>query len=68
MLILLVTRDFPSETGVPQARLFALARTWAADGDRVTVLTSMPNHTTGIVPPGTEAIRRREARDGYLIL
>jgi glycosyltransferase involved in cell wall biosynthesis len=67
--ILLVTHYFPPETGAPQARLSALARTWAADGDRVTVLTGMPNHPTGIVPPGYRgAIRRRERRDGYRIL
>jgi glycosyltransferase involved in cell wall biosynthesis len=69
MRILLVTHYFPPETGAPQARLSALAATWAADGDRVTVLTGMPNHPTGIVPPGYRgALRRRERRDGYRIL
>ena len=32
--ILIVTHYFPPETGAPQARLSALAATWAADGDR----------------------------------
>jgi len=69
MRILLVTHYFPPETGAPQARLSALARTWAADGDTVTVLTGMPNHPTGVVQPGyRRAIRRREKRDGYRIL
>ncbi len=69
MRILLVTHYFPPETGAPQARLSALASTWAADGDAVTVLTGMPNHPTGVVPPEYRgAIRRRERRDGYRVL
>ncbi len=69
MRIIIVTHYFPPETGAPQARLSALAAAWAADGDDVTVLTGMPNHPTGVVPPeyrGT--IRRRERRDGYRVL
>ena len=69
MRILIVTHYFPPETGAPQARLSALAETWAADGDPVTVLTGMPNHPTGIVPDEyRRAIRRRETRDGYRVL
>ncbi|MGD0683597.1 MAG: glycosyltransferase family 4 protein [Streptosporangiaceae bacterium] len=35
----------------------------------MTVLTGMPNHPTGVVPPGYRgAIRRRERRDGYRVL
>ena len=69
MRILLVTHYFPPETGAPQARLSALARAWAADGDTVTVLTGMPNHPTGVIPPEyRRAIRRRELRDGYRVL
>ena len=69
MRILLVTHYFPPETGAPQARLSALASTWAADGDAVTVLTGMPNHPTGVLPPEYRgAIRRRERRDGYRVL
>ena len=69
MRILLVTHYFPPETGAPQARLSALARAWAADGDTVTVLTGMPNHPTGVIPPEyRRLIRRRELRDGYRVL
>ena len=69
MRILLVTHYFPPETGAPQARLSALAAIWAADGDAVTVLTGMPNHPTGVVPPEYRgAIRRRERRDGYRVV
>ena len=69
MRILIVTHYFPPETGAPQARLSALAATWAADGDEVTVLTGMPNHPTGVLPPEyRRAVRRRERRDGYRVL
>jgi len=35
----------------------------------VTVLTGMPNHPTGVIPPEYRgAIRRRERRDGYRVL
>jgi glycosyltransferase involved in cell wall biosynthesis len=67
--ILIVTHYFPPETGAPQARLSSLARTWAQDGDQVTVLTGMPNHPTGVVPPAYRgAIRRRERSDGYRVV
>ncbi len=69
MRTLIVTHYFPPETGAPQARLSALAATWAADGDTVTVLTGMPNHPTGVVPPAYRgAIRRREHLDGYQVI
>jgi hypothetical protein len=66
---LIVTHYFPPEIGAPQARLSELARTWARDGDRVTVLTGMPNHPTGVLPPEyRRAARRQEHRDGYRVL
>ena len=69
MRIIIVTHYFPPETGAPQARLSGLAAAWAAEGDEVTVLTGMPNHPTGVVPPEYRgAIRRRERRDGYQVL
>jgi len=67
--ILVVSHYFPPEAGAPQARLSALAATWAADGDAVTVLTGMPNHPTGILPPEyRRVIRRREKHDGYRVV
>jgi glycosyltransferase involved in cell wall biosynthesis len=67
--VLIVTHYFPPETGAPQARLSGLAATWAADGDDVTVLTGMPNHPTGVLPPSyRRAVRRREHRDGYRVI
>ena len=59
--ILMVTHYFPPEAGAPQARLSALAGAWACAGDEVTVLTGMPNHPTGVLPPEyRRAVRRRE--------
>jgi glycosyltransferase involved in cell wall biosynthesis len=67
--VLIVTHYFPPEAGAPQARLSALAAAWAADGDEVTVLTGMPNHPTGVLPPEYRgAVRRRERRDGYQVV
>jgi len=69
MRTLIVSHYFPPETGAPQARLSELAAHWAAGGDEVTVLTGMPSHPTGILPPEyRHAIRRRERRDGYAVL
>jgi glycosyltransferase involved in cell wall biosynthesis len=69
MRILVVSHYFPPEVGAPQVRLSTLARTWAADGDTVTVLTGMPNYPTGVVsPPYRGAIRRLERRDGYRVV
>ena len=69
MRILIVTHYFPPEIGAPQARLSELARAWSDAGDEVTVLTGMPNHPTGVVPP---AYRRRlrivEQVDGYRVV
>ena len=46
MRVLIVTHYFPPETGAPQARLSALAATWAADGDDVTVGTPLVSSAT----------------------
>jgi glycosyltransferase involved in cell wall biosynthesis len=69
MRVLIVTHYFPPETGAPQARLSALAATWATGGDDVTVLTGMPNHPTGVLPPSyRRAVLRRERADGYRVV
>jgi glycosyltransferase involved in cell wall biosynthesis len=64
-----VSHYFPPEIGAPQARLSDLARYWAGDGDQVTVLTGMPNHPTGVLPPEYKGrIRAEEHVDGYRVL
>jgi glycosyltransferase involved in cell wall biosynthesis len=67
--ILIVTHYFPPEAGAPQARLSALAATWASGGDSVTVLTGMPNYPNGVLPAEyRHAFRRREQLDGYRVV
>lgn len=51
MRILYVSCNFPPEPGAPAARVSELARAWQRDGHEVTVLTGMPNHPTGVIPP-----------------
>jgi glycosyltransferase involved in cell wall biosynthesis len=51
MHILYVSQYFPPEPGAPAARVSELARAWVQAGHQVTVLTGLPNHPTGIVPP-----------------
>ena len=69
MRVLIVTHYFPPEAGAPQARLSGLAAAWAAAGDAVSVLTGMPNHPTGVLPPAyRRAVFRRERADGYRVI
>jgi glycosyltransferase involved in cell wall biosynthesis len=69
MRIHLVSHYYPPEVGAPQARLSEMARRWAERGHAVTVLTGMPNHPTGVLPPDYRgAVVRREVRDGVRVL
>lgn len=69
MRMLIVSHYFPPEIGAPQARLSELARYWSAGGDRVTVLTGMPNHPTGRVHERYKGrIRMAEEVDGYKVI
>ena len=49
--IAIVSQYYPPEIGAPQARVLETARAFARRGHRVTVLTGLPNHPTGVVPP-----------------
>jgi colanic acid biosynthesis glycosyl transferase WcaI len=49
--IVYVSQYYPPEMGAPAARVSAFARRWAAMGHDVTVLTTFPNHPTGVIPP-----------------
>ena len=51
MKIVYVTQYYPPEMGAPAARVSAFARRWAKWGHDVTVLTTFPNHPTGVIPP-----------------
>jgi len=46
-----------------------LAKFWAEAGDDVTVLTGMPNHPTGVIPPEYRGkVRATESFDGYRVV
>ena len=51
MRILIACQYYPPEPGAPAARLSELARAWRGCGHDVWVVTQVPNHPTGIVPP-----------------
>ncbi len=69
MNILYVSQYYPPEMGAPAARVSALARRWAALGHRVTVLTTFPNHPTGVIPPDYRGhVRLEEDRDGVHVV
>ncbi len=50
MKIVYVSQYYPPEMGAPAARVSAFARRWAAMGHDVTVVTTFPNHPTGVIP------------------
>ena len=51
MHILYLSQYFPPEVGATQTRAYEMARGLVQAGHRVTVLTEVPNHPSGIVPP-----------------
>ena len=54
--------------GAPSARISELAREWVRQGHDVTVVTGLPNHPTGIVPPEYRGTWfRRESLDGITV-
>ncbi len=69
MNILYITQYYPPEMGAPAARVSALARRWAALGHQVTVLTTFPNHPTGVIPPEYRGhFRLEETDDGVHVV
>jgi glycosyltransferase involved in cell wall biosynthesis len=66
--IAFICQYFVPEIGAPSARVSELCREWARQGHDVTVVTGVPNHPTGIVPPEYRgAIFRRERLDGVTV-
>ena len=51
MKILYISQYFPPEMGAPSARVYEMSREWVRLGHDVTVLTTFPNHPTGVIPP-----------------
>ncbi len=56
MRIAFICQFFPPELGAPSARVSELARAWTAAGHEVTVVTGMPNHPTGVLPPAYRGV------------
>jgi glycosyltransferase involved in cell wall biosynthesis len=51
MRIAYLCQYFVPEIGAPSARISELSRAWTDLGQSVTVITGIPNHPTGVVPP-----------------
>ena len=51
MRILYLSQYFPPEVGATQTRAYEMARYLVSAGHHVTVLTEVPNHPSGIIPP-----------------
>lgn len=62
--ILFVTPYYPPEVGAPQTRISETAVRLVKLGHTVTILTTLPNYPSGIVPPEYQHGRRRREWDG----
>lgn len=51
MRVLYLSQYFPPEVGATQTRAFEMARHLVSAGHEVTMLTEVPNHPSGIIPP-----------------
>lgn len=51
MRILYLSQYFPPEIGATQTRAYEMARNLVRLGHHVTVVTEVPNHPSGIIPP-----------------
>ncbi len=51
MRILYLSQYFPPEVGATQTRAYEMARNLVLAGHQVTIITEVPNHPKGIIPP-----------------
>ena len=69
MRILLITDNFVPETNSPARRAYEHARLWVRGGNKVTVITSIPNFPTGKpLPPYQNRLWQREEMDGIEVV
>jgi glycosyltransferase involved in cell wall biosynthesis len=69
MRILYLSQYFPPEIGATQTRAHEMARGLVRAGHQVTLLTEVPNHPTGIVPPEYRGkLWERSELDGIEVL
>jgi glycosyltransferase involved in cell wall biosynthesis len=67
--ILYLSQYFPPEVGATQTRAYEMARYLAGQGHRVTMLTEVPNHPSGIIPPAYRGrLWERAPLDGIDVL
>jgi glycosyltransferase involved in cell wall biosynthesis len=51
MRILYLSQYFPPEAGATQSRAYDMAKSWTRLGHQITMVTEIPNHPSGIIPP-----------------
>ena len=51
MKLLYFTQYFPPEVGATQTRAWEMCRLLVENGHKVTVVTEVPNHPSGVIPP-----------------
>ncbi|MDQ3068419.1 MAG: glycosyltransferase family 4 protein [Acidobacteriota bacterium] len=66
MRIVYLCQYFPPEIGAPSARVGELSQAWAELGHDVCVITAMPNHPTGRVPPAYQGVMFVKERRGMV--
>jgi glycosyltransferase involved in cell wall biosynthesis len=69
MRILYFTQYFPPEVGATQTRAWEMSRYLAEQGHRVTVVTEVPNHPSGIIAPAYRGkLMRRSLESGIDVM
>lgn len=69
MKIAYLCHYFHPEPAAPSARLLEFGRAWQQLGHQVTVVTGLPNHPTGVVPPAYRGrLAMEEQVDGLRVL
>ncbi len=69
MRILYFTQYFPPEVGATQTRAHEMSRFLAEQGHIVTVITEVPNHPSGIIPPAYRGrLSERSKENGVDVL
>src|SRR5262245_18804048 len=69
MRILYLSQYFPPEVGATQTRAYEMARNLVIEAHHVTVITEVPNHPKGIIPPEYKGkLYERTTLDGIEVI
>ena len=69
MRILYLSQYFPPEAGATQSRAYEMASNWVRLGHTVTMITEVPNHPSGIIPPAYHGkLYERSPLDGIDVI